>query len=281
MPSPFPGMDPFLEDQAIFPDLHDSLIFCVREALTAQLPEPYYAAIANRAWVEMTHRNIEPDVNVLRPRPSPPGANGGMVSGGGGVAVAVAEAVQTEPIAVHVEMEERRQTFVEIYVQPGGERLVTTVEILSRSNKAPGSKGREEYLKNQQEMLTSQVNLVEIDLLRGGTHTTAIPFVYFQDPVGSPDYHVCIHRFDKPDDYFVYRMRLETRLPILAIPLLPGDPSVQIDLQPLLDRCYDVGSYRRRARYRDRTRIPPLKPEQAEWVDRILRAKGILEPPPA
>ena len=41
MPSPFPGMDPFLEHPEVFPDLHDSLGATLRESLNARLPEPY------------------------------------------------------------------------------------------------------------------------------------------------------------------------------------------------------------------------------------------------
>ena len=48
MPSPIPGMDPFLEDPAVFPDLHDNLIAELRNAINAQLPPPYYASSASR-----------------------------------------------------------------------------------------------------------------------------------------------------------------------------------------------------------------------------------------
>ncbi len=81
MPSPFPGMDPFLEDPAVFPDLHDRLIFCLSEALNAVLPAPYFTGIASRVWVEASRRRIEPDVNVLRPGQT---VNGGGHAGGGG-----------------------------------------------------------------------------------------------------------------------------------------------------------------------------------------------------
>ena len=68
MPSPFPGMDPYLENPEIFPDLHDSLITYIRENLQANLPPPYYAAIGRRVWIEASRRSIEPDVHVLRAR---------------------------------------------------------------------------------------------------------------------------------------------------------------------------------------------------------------------
>lgn len=277
MPSPFTGMDPFLEDPAIFPDLHDSLITYLREALNAQLPAPYFAGIASRVWVEVSERRIEPDVNVLRPERPPPG--GGTFGDGGGVAVA--EAVQVEPVVVHVPLEEIRETFLEIYARPGGERLVTTIEVLSLANKTPGAHGRALYLKKQGEILNSQVHLVEIDLLRGGIHSTAVPLDHAVARAGTFDYHVCVHRFDTPEDYFLYPIRLGRRLPAVGIPLLPGDPAVDVnaDLQAVLDRCYDTGHYLRRVRYHRRTPVPPLDPVQAEWAETVLRAKGLLEPP--
>lgn len=235
MPSPIPGMDPFLEDPAVFPDLHDSLIFCLREALDAQLPAPYYAGIASRVWVQSSQRRIGPDVKVLHPQQT---VNGGLpTGGGGGGGVAIAEAVIAEPVVVHIPREEVRETFLEIYAEPGGTRLVTTVEVLSLSNKSPGAHGRDLYVQKQQELLNSQVHLVEIDLLRSGDHTTAVPLEEAAAKAGAFDYHVCIHRFDRLDDYFIYPIRLGSRLPRVAIPLLPGDAPVSINLQAMLDRC--------------------------------------------
>ena len=105
MPSPFPGMDPFLEDPAVFPDLHGRLIFCLSDALNATLPAPYFTGIASRVWVETSRRRIEPDVNVLRPGET---LNGGVHAGGGAGGVAVAEAVATEPIVIPFTREEVR-----------------------------------------------------------------------------------------------------------------------------------------------------------------------------
>jgi len=89
--------------------------------------------------------------------------------------------------------------------------------------------------------------------------------------------HVCVHRFDRPDDYFVYPIRFGSRPPGIVIPLLPGDPAVQIDLQAVLDRCYDTGQYRRRVHYGEHTPGPSLPAEQAEWVQRLLREHGIVQ----
>jgi hypothetical protein len=270
-------MDPFLEDPAVFPDLHDRLIYCLSEVLNGALPPPYYTGIASRIWVELIHRRIEPDVNVLRPEV--PGHAPEEESGGG---VATMTAVEVEPIVIHVPFteEESHEPFVAIYAQPGGERVVATIEVLSLSNKTPGEHGRSLYRTKQRELLCSQVHLIEIDLLRGGTHTTAIPVEYALARAGRFDYQICIHQFDRQEDYTLYPIHLQQRLPVLPIPLLPGDPPVKVDLQAVLDRCYDAGSYVRRVRYRDRQPVPPLRPEQAAWAEQLLRAKGILEPLP-
>lgn len=270
MPSPFPGMDPWLEHPAIFPDLHDSLIFCLREALNAVLPPPYFAAIGSRVWVELTERRVEPDVDVLRPVTA---ANGGPVPTSGGVAVAevtLAGAVVV-PSAGRPPGETMRQTFVGVYAQPGGERLVTTVEVLSLTNKTRGMHGRDQYLQKQEESLRSSVNLIEIDLLRCGEHSTAVPREEAVARTGGFDYHVCVHLFQRPLDFFVYAIRLADRLPTITVPLLPGE-NVQINLQPLLDRCYDTGVYARRIRYADNPH-PPLLPEQLGWARETLRTR--------
>ncbi len=58
MPSPFPGMDPFLEHPDFFPDLHAAMSGYLREALQACLPAPYFAVVNQRLWVEPSARYI-------------------------------------------------------------------------------------------------------------------------------------------------------------------------------------------------------------------------------
>ncbi len=187
MPSPFPGMDPFLEHPALFPGLHNRLIVRLSEVLQTALPEPYFAEIGERIWVEVSERDIEPDVNVLR------GAGPGRHE-----ETATATATRNQPVVVTVPVNEHRETWVEIRTRHGQEeRVVTSIEILSRSNKAPGRRGRDLYLLKQRELLDSPTHLVEIDLLRGGTHTTAVPLDRLRTQVGPFDYHVSIHRFDQ------------------------------------------------------------------------------------
>src|SRR5205809_2589845 len=126
MPSPIPGMDPFLEDPAIFPDLHDNLIAELRNAINAQLPPPYYASSASRVWVEPSQRRVGPDINVLRPER--PGS-------GAVTAPPVATAVARPPLVVRIPKEEFRDIYLDLYAKPGNERLVTTIQVLRLTNK--------------------------------------------------------------------------------------------------------------------------------------------------
>src|SRR5581483_7142241 len=94
MPSPFPGMDPFLEHPAFFPGVHDSFLTYLREALQGTLPAPYFAEINERLWVDTSDRPIGPDVDVLRGGPANPGS-----ANTGNVAVAVlAPPPQANPV---------------------------------------------------------------------------------------------------------------------------------------------------------------------------------------
>jgi hypothetical protein len=260
-------MDPYLEHPAVFPGLHNRLIVVLSELLQPALPAPYYAEIGERVWVEVSQRLIEPDAMVLRP-----GTGRDRVEG----AVATAETrSRSRPVVVTVPHDERREPFVEILAPgEGSERLVTAIELLSPSNKTPGEHGRELYLRKQREILASPAHLVEIDLLRGGVHTTAVPLERLLAQVGQFDYHVSVHRSDRFEDYLVYPARLEERLPEIGIPLLHDDPDVLLDLQVLLDRVYDTGPYRRRIRYAESVPIPPLRPDQAAWAAGVIQGMG-------
>jgi hypothetical protein len=163
--------------------------------------------------------------------------------------------------------DERREPYLEIRTTGDeGERLVTAIEVLSPSDKTPGERGRELYLRKQREVLESRTHLVEIDLLRGGRHTTAVPLDRLREAVGPCDYHVAIHRSDRFEDFLLDPIRLPDPLPEIAVPLLPGDPDVAVDLQELFNRAYDVGPYRRRIRYRETSPVPPLPEEYRDWA---------------
>ena len=134
MPSPFPGMDPYLEHAAFFPHLHGMLISELHNDLQERLPPAYYVTYNTRVWVEYSERIIEPDVGVARMD----GARGGN-----GTAVAV----PIQPVIIEVPNDETTETFLEIRTVQDDQRLITMIEVLSPNNKAPGNEGRDLYKK--------------------------------------------------------------------------------------------------------------------------------------
>jgi hypothetical protein len=263
-------MDPYLEHPTLFPGLHNRLIGVLSEFLQARLPPPYYAEIGERVWVEVSRQFIEPEVTLLE-RGSAPGRKTG--------GAAVLRAVRGRAVVVTVPHDERRETFVEIRARHGdAERVVTAIEVLSPINKTPGERARDLYLRKQTEILETRAHLVEIDLLRAGVNTTAVPLDEARAAASILDYHVYVHRFDRFDQFVVMPVHLDEALPEVAIPLLPEDGDVVVDLQAVFDRCYDTGPYLLRVRYGDPVPPPPLRPEQAVWVGRVLESAGLAGP---
>ena len=92
MAGPFPGMDPYLELQAAWPDFHNGLIAEIRNELGARLPDSYVARVDERievaTWALEPPRSFRPDVLVGR-------FEKGAVSPG--VTLATAPAATLEP----------------------------------------------------------------------------------------------------------------------------------------------------------------------------------------
>lgn len=276
MPSPFPGMDPFLEDPTFFHPIHQRLIYLASEQLQSRLPEPYFVELEDRVWIEAsTPHQAVPDANVLRAG----GPSRRQESSGG---IAVAEVIQATPVVIRIPHVEVSEWYLNVYAkQKDGEQLVATIEILSESNKTPGATGRDLYLRKQKEILSGKVHLVEIDLLRRGQHATCVPLASLKAAIPDFDYHVCIKHFDNLEDYFVFPIRLTEPLPKLPIPLLPGDGTVPLDLQAAFDRAYEVGPYRFRVPYVASVPAPALSDERVAWVKKVLHDKGVLALPTA
>ena len=264
---PVPRHGPVARAPRALPDLHNTLIAFLRGDLNRQLPPPFFAAIATRVYMEESERRTEPDVEVLSPT--------GTVGGGGTAVAPVAVTDLLEIPAPPLPDEDITETFIEIRAAGDGERLVTSIEVLSPTNKTPGATGRGLYLAKQHELQSAGVNLVEIDLLRRGAHATAASLAELRRRAGRFDYHVCVTLGDRADARFVAPILLSHRLPTIPVPLTPDVAAVPVDLQALLDHCYDEALYTRRVRY-DRPCDPPLTDEQRVWAEGVLRAKGLL-----
>lgn len=228
MPSPFPGMDPYLENPATWPDLHQRLIAYSAEALQPQVRPKYIARIGERVELSSFRRGYIPDVLVIRSAPARYGAE-----------VAEGLLVADEPTTITPLEEERRMPFLEIVHHPSGE-VVTLIEVLSPANKS--GEDRVKYLRKQDDIRNSQANLVEIDLLGEGPPTTLARLGPIDKPVGWR-YIVSVLRNRTSGEIEAYPIPLRQRLPRCRIPLLPEDEDAVLDLPAVFTRCYNVGSY--------------------------------------
>jgi len=277
MPSPFPGMDPYLEAPDIWPDFHNALAAEIRGELNHALPGPYYARLEMRPEVGIVEdedgsRPITPDVVVLRhPRPAP---------AGGGVAVLDRprrEIAQGIELTLHGEA--IRHNFIEIRDAKHGHKLITLIEILSPSNKRRGP-DREAYRKKQGEVLDSDSNLIELDFLRAGDrvlpNAEIVAFLSQFNP--SPDYLVLVsrawRRVDAGMGYEVFPRGLHEWLPCIPVPLREGEPEVPLDLQFVANRAYEGGPYARGAVDYTRPPEPPLTGPDVGWAEALIREPG-------
>lgn len=229
-------MDPYLEHPAHWGAVHQGAITFACAALNRVLPARYAADIGERLVLVEPDRDIYPDVFVVAQRPT-------QVPGGGAVALV------DPPLAVRATGARMREPFVQIVVPREHNRVVATLELLSPANKSSGSHAQREYRRKQQDLLASDSHLLEIDLLRGGTHTVAVA----PEAVPRPDgWHgvACLHRGGTgPADFDLWPIMMTQRLPRVAVPLLASDADAPLDLQAVFDRCYDELGFARRVDY--------------------------------
>ncbi|MCA9200933.1 MAG: DUF4058 family protein [Planctomycetales bacterium] len=230
MKSPFPGMDPYLEQ--FWGDIHARLMVYMADAIMEQLPGDLQARVESRLLVDADEyrRHVYPDVLVSEPVDKVP------VPTTSSSDIALAE---THVVALSDEPPVHRH--IEIIDSNSGNRVVTVIEVLSPTNKRPGP-ARESYQRKQHEYLRAGVNLVEIDLIREGKFIVAVPREMIPLRLRSP-YIICIRRSNRPLQAEYIPVRLQEPLPNIAIPLRPTDTDVPLLLQPLLDQCYKQGRY--------------------------------------
>lgn len=259
-------MDPYLERH--WGDVHTRLITYMSDALNPQISPALRSRVEERLILESdddedsTPRRRIPDVRMYETRfdaavtPDP----------AGGLA-------QAEPVATLRTLAEDDpvvERSLRIIDPSNGGRLVTVIELLSPSNKAPpGTYTAREYDKKRQEYLDADVSLVEIDLLRGGHRF----FPYRESPhrlVTAADYAACIAKAWRPGDFDLYAFDLRVPLPGLRIPLRKQDDPAILNLQALIQQVYTNGGYDDidYARPLD----PPLLPEDQQWAQQMIAA---------
>ena len=264
MPSPFPGMDPYLE--RYWGDVHHRVCTYVCDALQPHVRPQLLARVEERLVIESERpyrRPIFPDVLIESGRGGRPGR--------GGTTAGVAE-----PLVLQVLEDDRRtEGFISIVDPKDGNRLVTVVEFLSPTNKQPG-RDQDAYWQKQVERRDAGVTLVEVDLLRAGRWTVRASREIVPESHQRP-YRACVRRGWGPTAYEFYHMPLRARLDKIAIPLRDGDRDAVLDLQAIIDQAYVNGAYDS-IKY-DRPADPPLDADDAAWAEALLIKAGVRKPP--
>jgi hypothetical protein len=262
MPSPFPGMDPYIEAAGLWEDFHSHLIEKIYDALAENVPDRYLVRTGERSYVVLVgaegkeSHSFLPDVAVTS-------RSGEGSSGKAKSATALAGQAEGGPIAVRPFIEEEyRETFVEILEAEAEQRLVTCIEVLSPSNKRRGTPGWDLYLRKRQALLLGEANLVEIDLLRGGQR---LPML---DPWPDSPYTVLVSRRWKTPRCLVWPASFQRPLPVIPVPLARPDPEVELALQPMVEGIYARSRYHHSIDY-SRPLSPPPTPEESAWLAQL------------
>jgi hypothetical protein len=256
--NPFPGMNPFFE--RTWRDAHTVLVGYIRDDLQPRLP-PDLVARAEEGVTAVSEegQRYYPDVRLSEPW---------ILKEGGTTVAAEPPVVADEPIRVFHEEETER--WVEIRDASG--RLITAIELLSPTNKKGG--GMDDYLRKRRGFIQARVNLVEIDLVREGSWVFS---GRVRDALekACATYGISVFRAANPIADEVYPIDLRKRLPAIRIPLRQTDPDVVLNLQPLINQCYERGRYHM-LDYRTDPE-PSFSASDAAWMDALLRDAGLRD----
>ena len=251
MRSPFPGMDPYLEHPALWPDVHNSLIAAIRDDLTPRVAPRYYIALERRAYLLKPDDVVfigRPDIAVIPHRPQPVSAT-----------LPLAEVGVLE---VDVPMnDEVGENYLEVHEVTTG-KLVTILEALSPANKLH-EEGRRQYEEKRNSVFRTRTNLVEVDLLRAGEPLPVI------GKLVRSDYRILASRGSQRPKAQLYNFNLRQPIPKFPLPLLPGDDEPPVDLNTILHQLYERARFDLRLDY-TQPPVPPLGDEDVTWARELM-----------
>jgi hypothetical protein len=264
-------MDPFLESNPIFQELHTQMLAEMQALLQPQL-RPKYVARLERHLSEgsvwdgpqgaVSLERKEPDVTVVS------GAAGRKHTGSTAVLAQPAARAAQELDADELEL--RKQRRIVIYVQDRPRLAVTGIELLSPGNKQPGAVAQERYLEKRASALHGGLHWVEIDLLRGGARPPMS--VSLQEPA---DY-LCYVAQATPAgwNHLLYAWALREPLPVLPIPLLGADQA-RLDLDGCFAAAYDRIAADAEVNYGADPPPPSLRKTDRTWMGQLLHERGL------
>ncbi len=262
MPSPFPGMNPYLEDSAYLSSIHHWLITEIARLLNQQLAPKYVVAVEVRIYETSGEKSTLigiPDNIVAK------SSENSLKSPESNVAVALPS---TQPLTIELSLTETiKQGYLEVRKVGTGE-VITAIEILSPINKNMGE-GRIKYEKKRQHIFSSYTNFVEIDLLRQGNSMITL------NQNIECDYRILVSPSNQRPQAYLYAFNIQDMIPVFTLPLRPEDREITLDLQSILHQIYDEGRYDLMIDYKQKI-IPALSNTDAIWAENILKKKGLI-----
>lgn len=258
MPSPFPGMDPYLEGY-LWPDVHHRLTTEISRRLTPRLKPRYVARLEVSMVIDSTPEAeigvLYPDVEVIKRDEQ---VSEAAVEYEASSIVSVEEPIPPAPLTIlFLEPVEVRLATVEIRDIAHNE-LVTCIEILSPVNKR--KPGLTKYRQKRQRLRQAGVHLLEIDLLRRGTR----PLAAHPHLPDVPYLVTLIRAYTNRAE--IWPVELQDPLPVLPVPLRSPDPDVPLDLPSALATVYDEAAYELSIDYTQPPPPPLLSSEEATWL---------------
>lgn len=262
MPSPFPGMDPYLEVPATWRGFHHRLADEISDRLNASIGPKYYADLEIYAPVRTE------EIRVTMPKVTYPDVAVVVTPTRGPIAPVLEAVLEAEPITTPAPIlrptvgSEIRLRSVRIFLTETDE-LITSIELLSPYNKR--GDGLLDYRRKRTTLLASAVHLVEVDLLRAGERA-GLELV--EPPLDETDYVLLVNRGGEP---YLARMSeiwpapLNEPLPVIPIPLQAPDRDVPLDLNACIAAIYQRAGYDWRIDYTKPVPQPPLRPAMADW----------------
>lgn len=240
MPSPFPGMNPYLEQPEFWSDFHNQLVAALARSLVPLLI-PRYRVVTDKWIYKINDASTiaigRPDVAVQQSRANRTIAASGTVS-----------AALAQPIQVMVPLsEEVQQPYLQVR-DAATQAVITTVEVLSPANKH--GEGRRKYQLKRQQILESSTHLVEIDLLRDGE---PLPLANQANQLQAMQshYRILVSRAQTRPTADLYPFDLNDAIPLFPLPLRPEDPEVVVDLRTIITDLYEQLGYDYFIDYRD------------------------------
>jgi Protein of unknown function (DUF4058) len=268
MSSPFPGMNPYLENPELWSEVHHRLITAIAIAISLPIRPKYRVAIEKRTYKFDSEDSLLigiPDVAIFKAKKTDKRSDLST----GKTAVMTLPETENKSVTVTLPLPlEIREGYLEIREVATG-NVITVIEVLSPTNKRT-KEGRNAYLEKRQQLLASYTNLVEIDLIRVGEKMPILT------NIPDTDYGILIARSHRLPSAQLFAFTVRESIPNFPIPLQPSEQEIELNLQKLLSEIYEQAAFDLTIDY-NQNPVPDLLVKDREWMELLLKEQARRE----